>query len=69
MENTSIDQAIEIIAKNLKESKINDIDKFELIINVTKYLMNYNENNKYLDEGMRKDGKIKTLQRSRNYNL
>ena len=50
MEKESLEKAIDIILKALEESSINEVDKVELMINLNKFLENY-------------DKEIKTLQR------
>lgn len=50
MERESLENAINIILKALEESNIDEVDKVELMINLTKFLENY-------------DKEIKTLQR------
>lgn len=50
MQEESIKQASEIIITSLNESKIMELDKLELIMNIHHFLMEYEENIKILNK-------------------
>ena len=50
MQEESIEEAIRITVDNIQYSNINIVDKVELLMNITKFLDDYENNIKILDK-------------------